>query len=106
MVAEYASDKKIRAYRIGDHNEVYSDVEEQAEGEHHYVTYHRVSLDAEDALELVCALHFEALYGDLPSAGRFYFANWWFELDADPVADSVALPRIGCERLSECDGNC
>ena len=99
-VAEYGSDKKIRTYRIGDHNEVYSDVEEQVEGEH-YVTYHRVSLDAEDALELVCALHFEVLCGELPSAGRFCFADWWFELDTEPVADSVALPRIGCEQLSE-----
>ena len=99
-VAEYASDKKIRTYRIGDHNEVYSDVEEQVEGEH-YVTYHRVSLDGEDELELVCALHFEVLSGELPSAGRFYFANWWFERDTEPVPDSVALPRIGCEALSE-----
>ena len=99
-VAEYASNKKIRTYRIGDHNEVYSDVEEQVEGEH-YVTYHRVSLDAEDDLELVCALHFEVLSGELPAAGRFYFANWWFELDTEPVPDSVGLPRIGCEQLSE-----
>jgi len=99
-VSEYATAKTVRTYRIGDHNEVYSDVEEHGEGEH-YVTYHGVSLDEDNALELVCALHFDVVCGDLPSAGRFYFANWWFELDAEPVADAIALPLIDCVSPSD-----
>jgi hypothetical protein len=46
-------------------------------------------------------LNFEVVYGVLPSAGRFYFANWWFELDAEPVADAIALPLIDCASPSD-----
>jgi hypothetical protein len=74
----------VRTYRIGDHNQVYREVEEYLEGEH-YVTYHEVDLDEEKSLQLVCALHFERLGTDLPSGSEFYYANWWFAKDGSPV---------------------
>ena len=39
-VPNYAAQKKVRTYRIGDHNQVYNEVCEYRDGEH-YVTYQR-----------------------------------------------------------------
>jgi hypothetical protein len=99
-VPEYAAQKKVRTYRIGHHNQVYSEVCEYRDGEH-YVTYHEVELNEDERLQLVCALHFEWLGADLPFGGGFYYANWWFAQGSEPVVDRVALSLIGCENISE-----
>ena len=99
-VSDYAAEKKVRTYRIGDHNQVYSEVCEYRDGEH-YVTYHEVQLNEDEGLQLVCARHFELLEGALPFGGDFYYANWWFAQNGEPVEDRVALLLIGCENVSE-----
>jgi len=99
-VPDYAAQKKVRTYRIGDHNQVYSEVCEYRDGEH-YVTYHEVQLNEEGGLQLVCARHFEFLEAGLPFGGDFYYANWWFAQNGEPVEDRVALTLIGCENISE-----
>jgi hypothetical protein len=71
-VWKYAAHLKVRTYRIGDHNQVFSDVCEYQHGEH-YVTYHQVMLDENEGLELLCALHFERLGHYLPFGGKFYY---------------------------------
>jgi len=78
----------------------FKDVKSYQYGEH-YVAYHQVTLDENEGLELLCALHFERLGDHLPFGGKFYYANWWFAREGEPIEDRVALSLIGCEDISE-----